>query len=141
MQEATTVLSQLCKVVTSIGLVVVVFGQAYSHCLLYLYGGSVLIEDLPVMLLRCHCLAVLLLAVNGVTECYVFATMDNTQLDRYLLKILLCKFNFDCFRYNYVMVIFSFMFLILSYVFTTLIGPVGFILANCINMFARICHR
>lgn len=81
--EAVQVLKQLCNVVTSIGFVVVCFGQAYSETLLYLYGGEVLTSDsLPTQLLKCHCFAVLLLAVNGVTECYVFATMNNKQLDR-----------------------------------------------------------
>lgn len=81
--EAVTVLSQLCKVVSSIGLIVIVFGNAYSHTLLYLYGGNTLIATkLPTVLLKCHCIAVLLLAVNGVTECYVFATMNNKQLDK-----------------------------------------------------------
>ncbi|GLV34883.1 uncharacterized protein CBL_09363 [Carabus blaptoides fortunei] len=123
--EAVTVLSQICKVVTSIGLVVVVFGQTYSNSLLYLYGGEVLTSDsLPTTLLRCHCVAVLLLAVNGVTECYVFATMTSMQLD----------------RYNYIMVIFSVTFLVISYLLTYILGPVGFIIANCINMTARITH-
>ncbi|XP_017786154.1 PREDICTED: protein RFT1 homolog [Nicrophorus vespilloides] len=123
--EAATVLSQLLKVVTSIGLVVIVFGYTYSHSLLYLYGGRILTEDmLPTVLLRSHCFAVLLLAVNGVTECYVFATMDNKQLD----------------RYNYIMVLFSVTFLLISYGLTNMFGPVGFILANCFNMTARIIH-
>lgn len=123
--ESVTVLTQLCKVVMSIGLVVVVFGQSYSHTLLHLYGGRALTEDpLPTTLLKCHCMAVLLLAVNGITECYVFATMSNIELD----------------RYNYVMVFFSVSFLIISYVFTNFFGAVGFIFANCINMGARIVH-
>lgn len=67
----------------SIGLVVVVFGQAYSYTLLYLYGGRKLVENfLTVTLLRFHSFAIVLLAVNGVTEGYVFATMNNEQLDR-----------------------------------------------------------
>lgn len=83
MTESATVLSQLCKVVLSIGLVVVVFGQTYSHTLLFLYGGRVLTEDpLPAILLKCHCFAIVLLAINGVTEGFVFATMDSKQLDR-----------------------------------------------------------
>lgn len=81
--ESSIVLSQLCKVVVSIGLVAVAFGQTYSHTLLYLYGGSVLTADpLPTVLLKFHCFAVLLLAVNGVTEGFVFATMNNEQLNR-----------------------------------------------------------
>lgn len=81
--ESATVLMQLCKVVISIGMVVVAFGQTYSHTLLYLYGGSVLTENqLPAILLKCHCFAIVLLAINGVTEGFVFATMDSKQLDR-----------------------------------------------------------
>jgi oligosaccharide translocation protein RFT1 len=123
--ESATVLSQLCNVVTSIGLIVVVFGQSYSHTVLYLYGGNKLVANyLPVTLLRFHSFAIVLLAINGVTEGYVFATMSNKQLD----------------RYNYVMVIFSVSFLVISYVLTNIFGPVGFILANCVNMLARIIH-
>lgn len=70
--------------VVSIGLLVVVFGQAYSYTFLFIYGGHKLVEtSLPVMLLRFHSFAVVLLAINGVTEGYVFATMNNKQLDRY----------------------------------------------------------
>lgn len=123
--ESSLVLSQLCKVVTSIGLVIVVFGQSYSYTLLFLYGGKKLVETtLPVTLLKFHSGAIVLLAINGVTEGYVFATMDNQQLD----------------KYNYVMVFFSITFLLISYILTNIFGPVGFILANCINMMARILH-
>lgn len=123
--ESCIVLCQLCKIVTSIGLIVLVFGQSYARTLLLLYGGEGFVgSGLPVLLMRCHCLAVILLAINGVTECYSFATMTNNQLD----------------RYNYLMVFFSVSFLVLSYVLTNLFGPVGFILSNCINMLARIFH-
>ncbi|KAJ8979864.1 hypothetical protein NQ317_016048 [Molorchus minor] len=123
--EASQILSQLCKIVVSIGLVVVTFGQSYSFTLLYLYGGHKLVDNyLPVTLLRFHSFAIILLAINGITEGYVFATMSNKQLD----------------RYNYIMVFFSIAFLLISYIFTYIFGPVGFILANCINMLARITH-
>ncbi|CAH1179354.1 unnamed protein product [Phaedon cochleariae] len=123
--EAAEVLSQLCKVVMSIGLLVFVFGQSYSYSFLFLYGGHKLVEsNLPVTLLRFHTFAIILLAINGVTEGYVHATMDNEQLD----------------KYNYLMVIFSVAFLLISYIFTYFIGAVGFILANCFNMLARIIH-
>lgn len=124
-QESCTVLSQVCKTVTSIGLVVLVFGQSYARTLLMLYGGeSFVASGLPVQLLRSHCLAIVLLAINGVTECYAFATMTTAQLN----------------SYNYLMVLFSISFLVLSYVLTYILGPVGFIISNCINMFARILH-
>ncbi|XP_045477390.1 protein RFT1 homolog isoform X1 [Harmonia axyridis] len=123
--ESALVLKQLCNVIISFGLVIFVFGQSYSYTLLYLYGGQNLVNNmLPVTLLKFHCFAIILLAINGVTEGFVFATMSNKQLD----------------RYNYVMVLFSVIFLIISYVLTILLGPVGFIIANCINMLSRITH-
>lgn len=123
--ESSTVLSQLCKTVSSIGLIVLVFGQSYARTLLLLYGGEAFIASgLPVQLLRSHCLAIMLLATNGVTECYTFATMTSAQLN----------------SYNYLMVFFSISFLFLSYVLTYIFGPVGFIISNCINMFVRIIH-
>ncbi|XP_049873214.1 protein RFT1 homolog [Pectinophora gossypiella] len=124
-QESCSVLSQVCKTVSSIGLIVLVFGQSYACTLLTLYGGEVFVASgLPVQLLRSHCLAIVLLAINGVTECYAFATMTSAQLN----------------SYNYLMVFFSISFLVLSYVLTYVFGPVGFIISNCINMFARIMH-
>ena len=44
-------------------------------------------------------------------------------------------------RYNRVMVVFSAVFLGAAIALTQLWGSVGFILANCINMFTRIVHR
>ncbi|XP_013185969.2 protein RFT1 homolog [Amyelois transitella] len=124
-QESCTVLSQICKAVGSIGLLVLVFGQSYSQTLLTLYGGEAFVASgLPVQLLRSHCLAIVLLAINGITECYTFATMTSAELN----------------KYNYWMVFFSICFLILSYGLTYIFGPVGFIVSNCINMFARIMH-
>ncbi|XP_013145071.1 PREDICTED: protein RFT1 homolog [Papilio polytes] len=124
-QESCDVLSQVCKIVSSIGLLVLVFGQSYAKTLLLLYGGEVFVESgLPVQLLKSHCLAIVLLAVNGITECYCFATMTSAQLN----------------SYNYLMVFFSISFLVLSYALTYFFGPVGFIVSNCINMFARIVH-
>lgn len=124
-QESCTVLSQVCKTVSSIGLIVLVFGQSYARTLLLLYGGEAFVAGgLSVQLLRSHCLAIVLLAINGVTECYTFATMTSAQLN----------------SYNLLMVFFSISFLILSYVLTYIFGPVGFIISNCINMSARILH-
>lgn len=123
--EACQVLSYVCKTVTSIGLVGFVFGQSYSGTLLLLYGGSDFVEGgLPELLLRWHCLAIVLLAVNGVTEGYMFATNTSKQID----------------TYNYYMAFFSVAFLLLSYQLTNWFGPVGFVLANICNMSFRISY-
>ncbi|XP_006748028.1 protein RFT1 homolog [Leptonychotes weddellii] len=74
------------------------------------------------VLLRSYCLYVLLLAVNGVTECFTFAAMSKEEVD----------------RYNFTMLALSSSFLVLSYLLTRWCGSVGFILANCFNMGIRI---
>ncbi|XP_055546715.1 protein RFT1 homolog [Wyeomyia smithii] len=123
--EACLVLSYVCKTVTSIGLLGLVFGQSYSGTILLLYGGADFVEGgLPEVLLRWHSLAIVLLAINGVTEGYMFATNTSKQID----------------TYNYYMAVFSVAFLMLSYKLTNWIGPVGFILANCFNMGCRTSY-
>lgn len=112
--------------ITSIGLLATMFGQNYSHSVLYLYGGPNFVADnLPEKLLRCHCIAIYFLAINGITEGYMFATNTSKQID----------------KYNYVMGIFSIIFIVMSFVLTRIFGPVGFIIANCVNMLCRICSR
>lgn len=123
-QESVNVLTHLCSIVTCIGLVVLVFGQSYSSMLLWLYGGSKLILPLPVLLLRAHCLAVLLLGINGVTECYTNATADSATIN----------------KSNLIMVYQSIAFLGASYLFAIWFGSVGFIFGNCVNMSLRIIH-
>ncbi|XP_004535099.1 protein RFT1 homolog [Ceratitis capitata] len=123
--QAAKVLQNLSLAVTSIGLLALTFGQSYSHTLLLLYGGADFVSGgLPERLLQWHCLAIYFLAINGITEGYMFATNTSKDID----------------KYNYLMAIFSISFLILSYILTSFLGPVGFIFANCINMFCRICY-
>ncbi|XP_073498830.1 man(5)GlcNAc(2)-PP-dolichol translocation protein RFT1-like [Phyllobates terribilis] len=124
MAAASEVLASLLKLVTLIGLVIVTFGYAYSQLALDIYGGSLLSGGSGPVLLRFYCLYVLLLAVNGVTECFTFASMSNEEVD----------------GFNYIMLGLSLSFLCLSYYMTTWLGRVGFILANCFNMGLRIAH-
>lgn len=125
-QQAGQVLKNLLLAITSIGLLGLSFGQNYAHSVLYLYGGSKFVADgLPEKLLRFHCIAIYFLAVNGITEGYMFATNTSKQID----------------KYNYIMGIFSIVFIIMSFILTRIFGPVGFIMANCINMLCRICSR
>ncbi|XP_061387129.1 protein RFT1 homolog [Musca vetustissima] len=121
--EAASLLENLLLAITSIGLLATTFGQNFSHSVLYLYGGPKFVsDDLPEKLLRCHCVAIYFLAINGITEGYMFATNTGKQID----------------KYNYVMGIFSIIFIVMSFVLTRIFGPVGFIIANCINMLCRI---
>ncbi|XP_053324645.1 protein RFT1 homolog [Spea bombifrons] len=122
--SASEVLESLLKLVTLIGLIIVAFGYAYSQLALDIYGGSMLSGGTGPVLLRFFSLYVLLLAINGVTECFTFAAMSKEEVD----------------RYNYVMLGLSVSFLGLSYYMSLWLGSVGFILANCFNMGLRIVH-
>lgn len=123
--ECGRVLQNLCKAVSSIGLLAFVFGQSYAGTVLLLYGGPEFVKDgLPETLLRWHSLAIVLLAVNGITEGFMFATNTSRDID----------------AYNWYMAGFSAIFLVLSYYLISLFGPVGFILANCTNMALRIAY-
>ncbi|XP_068171877.1 man(5)GlcNAc(2)-PP-dolichol translocation protein RFT1 [Antennarius striatus] len=121
---AAEVLECLLKLVLVIGLIITVFGYAYSQLALDIYGGSLLSSWAGPTLLRCYSSYVLLLAVNGVTECFVFAAMSHKEVD----------------KYNFVMLALSVSFLFLSYILTWWAGAVGLILANCLNMGLRILH-
>nr|XP_020463400.1 protein RFT1 homolog [Monopterus albus] len=121
---AAEVLECLLKLVLVIGLIIAVFGGAYSHLALDIYGGSLLSSGAGPTLLRYYSCYVLLLAVNGVTECFVFAAMSQAEVD----------------KYNLVMLALSVSFLFLSYILTWWVGRFGFILANCLNMGLRIFH-
>ncbi|CAM9195610.1 unnamed protein product [Lampetra planeri] len=121
---ASEVLECLLKLVLVVGLIITVFGYAYSHLALDIYGGSLLSSGAGPTLLQCYSCYVLLLAVNGVTECFVFAAMSQEEVD----------------KYNVVMLGLSVSFLFLSYMLTWWSGSVGFILANCLNMGLRIAH-
>lgn len=77
-------LQRLLRTVVSLGLVALCFGQAYARLVLLLYGGTSLAAGLAPLLLKVHSLAILLLAINGTTECYALATMDTAHLDRYV---------------------------------------------------------
>lgn len=82
MAETSMVLANLLKAVTSIGLLAFVFGQSYAGTLLLLYGGADFVAGgLPEILLRWHCLAIVLLAVNGITEGFMFATNTSKDID------------------------------------------------------------
>uniref|UniRef100_A0A8C6DIB8 Protein RFT1 homolog n=1 Tax=Moschus moschiferus TaxID=68415 RepID=A0A8C6DIB8_MOSMO len=119
---AAAVLESLLKLALLTGLTITVFGFAYSQLVLDIYGGAMLSSGSGPVLLRAYCLYVLLLAINGVTECFTFAAMSKEEVD----------------RYNFTMLALSSAFLMLSYVLTRWCGSVGFILANCFNMGIRI---
>lgn len=150
MDEAAFVLENLLRCVMSLGLLVLFFGQGYAKMALFLYGGKNLAYGLGTKLLKTHCLAIVLMAINGSTECYALSTMNTKELNKWVLftkyrtNTLLFIGRFIYFyvdRYNRIMVIFSIGFLVAAWILSYLFGSVGFIFANCCNMSARIIYR
>lgn len=69
------------------------FGQSFTEPVLYLYGGADFVKDgLAVLLLKSHAFAIILLAVNGICEGFMFATMTSDELNKYE-NILFIKFQ------------------------------------------------
>lgn len=121
---SASVLKQLLKLMVHVGLIILTFGQSYSALLLQLYGGRTLSVGWGPTLLKWHCFYILFIALNGVMEGFVFAAMTKEQLD----------------GHNRRLAAFSVLFLTASYFLTTYFGPVGFIVANCFNMGARVVY-
>jgi oligosaccharide translocation protein RFT1 len=79
---SATTLTILLKFVLHVALTILCFGYSYSFLALDIYGGSLLSDGEGPTLLRWYCVYVFMLAVNGVTECFVFAAMSQSQVDR-----------------------------------------------------------
>ncbi|KRZ78933.1 Protein RFT1 -like protein [Trichinella papuae] len=116
--------SNLLKLVSLIGLTSVVFGQAYSYPLLKLYGGRSLIIASGPSLLRMYSFYVFLIALNGITECFMFSIMRLIEVDRHKLWLFY----------------FCLVFLFSAVLLCQLFGSIGFIMANCINMIFRVVY-
>lgn len=83
-QQTGLVLTNLLTIVTSIGLIGVAYGQSFAVAVLFIYGGENFIKDgLSVLLLKWHSVAIILLAINGICEGFMFATMTSDELERY----------------------------------------------------------
>lgn len=105
-----------------LGLVLAVFAQPYAALALGLYGGEELASGVGPGLLRAHGGYIFLLALNGITECFMFAAMSKAEVD----------------RHNGWLLGFSAAFVAAAAVLTRAFGPVGFIFANCVNFALRI---
>ena len=118
------ILNNMLKIMTLLGAVIFVFGYHYSNTLLLLYGGTKLSEPGSISLMRWQCFYVAVIAINGITETFTFAAMNEKQLN----------------RFNYAMIGFSLLFLISAFVFVKFCGLTGFILAVCLPMVGRIFY-
>lgn len=69
-------LFDLLKIVTSMSFAAVIFGIPYSFLLMRIYGGNEIILNNGHHMLKLHYVILLLSAVKGITESFVFAAMN-----------------------------------------------------------------
>uniref|UniRef100_A0A1D1ZJ87 Protein RFT1 homolog n=1 Tax=Anthurium amnicola TaxID=1678845 RepID=A0A1D1ZJ87_9ARAE len=119
-----TALMEALKLVTLIGLVVIVFGPSYSYSLTRILYERKWSDGDASIALRYYCLYVVLLAMNGTSEAFVHAVADKSQLK----------------RSNNAMVIFSLIYMLLNMTLVQYAGAIGLITANSINMILRIIY-
>ena len=123
--ESSVILRNLLKLMTLLGLIILIFGFNYSNLALFIYGGNLLSNEIGSTLLKWHCVYTLFIAINGITECFTFAAMSQQQIDKFNKKLI----------------ILSIVFLYSAYNLTKYFGSQGFIIANCLNMLFRIITR
>ncbi|CAL8102717.1 unnamed protein product [Orchesella dallaii] len=123
MVEIGAVLGRLVRMMSLIGMIIIVYGLPYSNTVLFLYGGSRLSDEGPgTSLLQANCINILALALNGVTEAFTFAAMSKEQMD----------------KFNKRLIWFSVIYLLAAWILTSYFGSIGFFIANSINMTLRI---
>ena len=88
---ATKTLAILLKFVVCTSLIILTFGFSYSHLALTIYGGQHLVNNGGHTLMRWFCLYVVMLAVNGITECFFFAVMSEEDVERSVSVTCLVK--------------------------------------------------
>ena len=124
-EKASLHLYKLLRMMMLVGIVVAVYAQSYSHMLLHLYGGEKLSSGIGPSLLRSQSIFLVFMALNGVSECYAFASMTTNEVE----------------YYKYLMFIMTCVFLFLVYLLAKLFGPIGFVVANCCNFSMRIAYN
>jgi oligosaccharide translocation protein RFT1 len=115
----------LLHVVTLVGLTLLCFGPAYSFVFLdLLYGSRWSNADTgaPAML-SFYCVYILFMALNGVSEAFVSATISTRQLRHYNLWLVACSAAY-----------------VAACAALLRFGTAGLIAANCANMALRIAY-
>lgn len=116
----------ILKFVVYIGLVFASFGMNYTRTLSFLLlGQDKAATEIP-QILSLYCFYVLLLALNGILEAFIYATSDQKQLTR-LNAMLIINFG---------------LYSLATWIFMQYLdlGTSGLIYGNCVNMLGRIFY-
>uniref|UniRef100_A0A1I7TDU9 Protein RFT1 homolog n=1 Tax=Caenorhabditis tropicalis TaxID=1561998 RepID=A0A1I7TDU9_9PELO len=118
-------LTTILHVVGVIGFVACVFGIPYSSTAIGVYGGSLLSDNGGALLLSLYSGYILVTAINGITEGFAMASMNN----------------YEIYTHGKFLFVTSALHLFINYVLCVYINSAGFIVANIINMTIRIIYN
>lgn len=127
LKAAKTFLVNMTKLMMYFGLIVATFGYSYSHLAIIVYAGNKFTggsSATVINLMKGQTIYMALIALNGVTETFTFASMTQGQLN----------------WFNIFLVALSIILLTFAYFFTLYFGSIGFIIANSFNMTLRVIH-
>jgi oligosaccharide translocation protein RFT1 len=121
--ESKELYENMLKLLSIFGIIISIYGQSYSKLLLYIYGGTNLSSnEITLNMLRIYCIYVYFLGINGLSECFLNATMSDKQLN----------------KHNYRLILFSSIYLAFIFISIKYIHQVyGLLIANCLNMTIR----
>ncbi|KJH44773.1 Rft protein [Dictyocaulus viviparus] len=114
----------ILHVTSVVGLVISVFGLPYSPLAVSVYGGNLLYDNGGATLLSLYCVYLSIMAVNGITECFAMASMNNSQVLSHGGFLFISAFAHVC----------------LSSILCSYFNAAGFIIANSVNMLFRIVY-
>ncbi|KAI1725007.1 rft protein [Ditylenchus destructor] len=115
----------LLRLIIVLGIVVCVFGIPYSKIVVQFYGAELLTENDGASLLSLYAIYLLFMAINGIVECFAFASMDATKI----------------FSHGAFLMVSSMIHIVSNVVLSYCIGAPGFIIANCLNTIFRIVYN
>ncbi|EJW85292.1 hypothetical protein WUBG_03798 [Wuchereria bancrofti] len=73
-------MSSLLHIVILVGTVIFIFAIPYSPLAVKIYGGTVLINNSGANILRLYCFYIIIIAINGIIECFAMATMNEKEI-------------------------------------------------------------
>ncbi|CAB3406166.1 unnamed protein product [Caenorhabditis bovis] len=120
--ELIKTLSNILHIAGVIGFVACAFGVPYSPTAIYLYGGDLLYSNGGSVLLSLYSIYLFIMAVNGITECFAMASMNNREVLTHGSFLLLTALGQ----------------LFLNFVLCYYFNSPGFIIANIVTMMIRI---
>ncbi|KAI6206808.1 hypothetical protein M3Y94_00956100 [Aphelenchoides besseyi] len=114
-----------CRCLITLGTVIAVFSIPYSSLVVSIYGGSLLTNNNGALLLSMYTFYLLVMAVNGIVECFAFASMNSKAI----------------FNHGKFLLVTSIGHLLTNVLLLYLCGAPGFIIANVLNMILRIGYN